>query len=139
MDQHPERVVRSSGVPHGDASHDQRPALRRRVPSIVSGVILVALGVLFTLEQLALIEHTRLLYDWWPLALIAFGLSSGGHVLTGIGVWLLIGKHGFFGLDYSSSWPIILIVIGLGIIGSSFRDQTDARKGNGNPTSEGPR
>ena len=84
--------------------------------SIFWGVTLIALGLFFTVDQLDIFETTDLLREWWPLLLIAFGIYNRGFVVTGIGIWLLISGHGWFGLTYSTSWPVILIVAGLGIV-----------------------
>ena len=39
--------------------------------------------------------------------------SSGGVWLIGIGCWLLISQTGLFGLGFSTSWPLLLIGMGL--------------------------
>ena len=99
--------------PAAHAHHaDRHLSDRARLRSVVWGIALVALGTIFLLDKLDLFESIDLLQDWWPLLLIAFGLYRGAHFLTGVGVWLLIGELELFGLSYSTSWPVILIVIG---------------------------
>jgi len=38
---------------------------------------------------------------------------SGGIWLMGIGVWMLISQLHLFGLDFHTSWPLLLILSGL--------------------------
>jgi hypothetical protein len=39
--------------------------------------------------------------------------STGGLWLIGIGCWLLVSQTGLFGLGFSTSWPLLLIAMGL--------------------------
>ncbi|MEW5876050.1 MAG: DUF5668 domain-containing protein [Candidatus Zixiibacteriota bacterium] len=52
------------------------------------------------------------------------GLVSG-IILTGIGVLFLLQNFGF--LEFSHSWPLILIVIGLALIVGSPRRRKPSR------------
>jgi len=45
-----------------------------RPEGLVLGVILVAVGVLWTLSNLGRIELLTTLRTWWPLALVVWGL-----------------------------------------------------------------
>lgn len=36
----------------------------------------------------------------------------GGIWLIGLGCWLLISQTGMFGLDFGTSWPLLLILMG---------------------------
>lgn len=109
--------------PRFEPSHESTPLEdreyrfdRRRGRSIFWGITLIVLGLLFTVDKLDLFETMDLLRDWWPVLLIAFGIASGAYVVAGVGVWLLIGGLGLYGLTYSTSWPVILIIAGAGII-----------------------
>ena len=68
-------------------------------PQLVMGVLIIVIGVLFTLQNIGVIDaHDYLRY--WPAALIVVGLlklwqARGGAVLGGFifvfaGVWLLL-------------------------------------------------
>lgn len=39
-----------------------------------------------------------------------------GAILVSVGVWLLISSLGLGGLDYSTSWPLLLVFIGLALV-----------------------
>lgn len=110
-----------------DALEPQSPvSAEPRVATVIWGLILVALGGIFLLDQFRIIDRS-FLYDWWPVALIAVGVFSRGHLLTAIGTFVLIGKTEPWGLTYSSAWPVILVIIGAGIIVDSF-SKADRRR-----------
>lgn len=116
--QHPHRREHS-------ARHHDNP--RRRV---LWGASLVALGTVFLLDRLAVLDLTQYLGSqtrWWhflPL-LIALGgvisvvsAQSARHVLKGLGdvalgVWIFACLEHLWNLTFSNSWPIVLIVFGL--------------------------
>lgn len=113
-------------IPNDDeqSRHDaleprNRVSTEPRVSTIIWGIVLVALGGTFLLDQLGIIDR-GFLYDWWPVALIAVGIFSRGHFLTAVGTFILIGKTELWGLTYSTAWPVILVIIGAGIIIDSF-------------------
>ena len=39
--------------------------------------------------------------------------SSGGLWLIGIGVWMLIAQNHFWGLTFETSWPLLLVFMGI--------------------------
>jgi hypothetical protein len=45
-----------------------------RAESLVLGLLLIAVGVLWTLSNLGRIEFLTTLRTWWPLALVVWGL-----------------------------------------------------------------
>jgi Domain of unknown function (DUF5668) len=45
-----------------------------RAESLVLGLLLIAVGVLWTLSNLGRIELLTTLRTWWPLALVVWGL-----------------------------------------------------------------
>ncbi len=102
-----------SNHPANRTDNDQGP--RRNLSTILWGATLVILGTLFLLDQI-LTVNWDIFQDWWPVALIVAGLFSRGHVLTAVGAWLLIAKLELFGFTYSSAWPVILMIIGAGML-----------------------
>lgn len=98
----------------------------KRSETLAWGVILIALGVVFLLAMSGELPF-GLMHTWWALFPIGFGLVKlvtarsphgiGGGVTTlGIGVWLLISSNGWYGLDWSRSWPLTFVAIGLGML-----------------------
>lgn len=95
--------------------------------AIVVGLVLVALGAVWMLHNLGIIQFHFRLKEWWPLILIALGLIHMGNSrrLTEPGAWLMILLGGAFLLTSNNImewdeiliyWPVILIVIGVSII-----------------------
>lgn len=97
---------------------------------MIGGLVLIAIGGLFLLEELDVTRIGRL-SAYWPLILIVLGVAriidpgyherrSGGVWMLAIGSWLLIGSLGLFGLSYGTSWPLLLVMFGAIIIGQAL-------------------
>jgi len=86
-------------------------------PRLVFGLLLMAAGVLFTLDNLGLLYADRWL-RFWPLGLIAVGVgrfnSSARH--SGGVVWILVGSVLLLdNLDLvpdGTLWPLALVALG---------------------------
>ena len=44
------------------------------------------------------------------------GASVGGIWLIGVGVWMLAAQMHFFGLDFHTSWPLLVVLSGIIIV-----------------------
>jgi len=94
------------------------------------GIVVLGLGVLWTLDNLGLVDSERVL-EWWPLLLVAFGLSKllgrdGARPLAaalwvGAGLWLLGHNLGLLPWGLGDLWPLLLIVLGVSIIRRAMR------------------
>ena len=93
--------------------------------ALVVGLMLVAVGVLWVLNNLNILDFR--LHQWWPLILIALGLldMTNNRRINAFGPWFLIILGGVFLLaanhivewrEIWKYWPVILIAIGLSII-----------------------
>jgi hypothetical protein len=73
---------------------------------------------------------------WWPLFVILFGVArlvdpgqshgrprsrSSGVWLVSIGIWGLISETRLFGFGYSTSWPLLVILLGAVIVSRALR------------------
>lgn len=94
------------------------------------GIFLIAIGVLFLLRNLDIIDLPRYFYSWQMLliGIGAFNFITGnraaGFILTAIGgVFLLPDIMQF---NFSDLWPIILIIIGASFF---FRNRKRADDG----------
>jgi hypothetical protein len=111
--------------------HGERARTNARV---LLGLTIVLIGVAILVEKNA---HWRLHFDirWWPFLLMFFGLARmivpgehkgrarsrrGGFWLLAVGVWAWISEAEFFGFDYSTSWPLLLIALGINIVWRSL-------------------
>jgi hypothetical protein len=109
----------SMGVPAAGEPRDRRAASR-----LVFGGFLILVGVLLLGAELGL-DLARSAWSYWPFLLVALGaariLSGGREGIEG-GFWLLasglycaVSTFGWFGLGWSSAWPIFLLAAGLWI------------------------
>jgi len=108
---------------------DRRIARSQRctpATNLFIGFVLVALGVLFTLDNLQ-IWQAREILRYWPAALIAVGIGQiagarapggwlGGAIWVAIGSVLLGNRLGYFSISIWNFWPLLLVLIGLRIV-----------------------
>jgi predicted membrane protein len=101
---------------------------------VILGLIIVALGVIYTLDNLGVIYADSFI-RLWPLLIVLYGLSKivqgdampqklwgGFWVLVG-GLWLL-DKLNVIYFSIWDLWPLILVVIGASMIWGRSRGQT---------------
>ncbi len=97
---------------------------------LLSGLTLIVVGALFWLDEVDRLEIENL-WEFWPLALIAHGLGkifrrdacsrSGGWTVLTLGVLFLLDVT----LDlvtFDQTWPLLLLVAGVGMVWQAFRD-----------------
>lgn len=109
----------------------------RLTPRLIIGLAIMALGVLFTLDNLDVLD-AELYTRFWPLALVAVGLlkllqGAGGSRLVGgllalAGTWLLLRNLGVVPYDLGDLWPLILVMVGLGLIFGGAWRRGEARR-----------
>ena len=92
-------------------------------PHVVVGVFIIAVGVLFTLDNLGLVDAGRYL-RFWPVGLILIGLlklsrshegagsAFGGLVFTVAGSWLLLEQTAVVRVSFWDLWPMLLVFFG---------------------------
>lgn len=94
----------------------------RVTPQIILGLLIVAFGVILTLDNLDYVEAGNIL-RYWPLLLVAFGLArivgsdctSGrvsGGIMVVIGLWLTADDVWGVPIDFERWWPMFLVAIG---------------------------
>ena len=93
---------------------------------LVIGLIIIFLGVIFTLGNLDLMDSYEIM-RFWPIALIALGLyiaATGGELpgrFTGIlvclaGFLLLSNNLGYLHLGFWDFWPLVLVLVGVNMV-----------------------
>lgn len=90
------------------------------------GLLLVAFGVVLLLDQTGTLEAGDVIGDWWPLIIITLGagqlleqrrLNVGPLIVIAVGVLLLLDQLDIVnGSIWRLIWPLVLIVIGLGLV-----------------------
>lgn len=99
-----------------------QPAERTRpiAPQLVMGLLIIVIGLLFTLENVGLLEAHDYL-KFWPAGLIAIGLvklwqgGSGtfmGSIFVFAGVWLLLESMGIVTMSLWNLWPMLFVLVG---------------------------
>ena len=89
---------------------------------LIIGLAIVAVGVLFTLDNLDVLDARDYL-PFWPLAILGIGLvnltmarDAGGRLVGGlitfVGAWLLLGRFGLHYFRFRDLWPLILVFWG---------------------------
>lgn len=92
-------------------------------PHLIVGVFIIAVGVLFTLDNLGVAYADRYL-RYWPVVLVAVGLQKlahsregmggafGGFVITLAGAWLLLEETALIRVSFWDLWPMLLVFFG---------------------------
>lgn len=102
---------------------------------LVSGMVLVTLGVLFLLDRFDVADFGDVIRTWWPLFVIVPAIPklfrretlwSGLWMLT-MGIWFQFVTLRLFGLTWSNSWPIVLIAAGAGMIARTLIESSARR------------
>ena len=111
-----------------------RGALRQVLPRLVLGLGIAAAGVLFTLDNIGIVDAD----DWlrfWPALLVLFGLGLlvgagarservGGVVWLAIGAWLLLDEIVHLPFTLFDFWPLALVAVGLLLVLRAVRPKT---------------
>lgn len=86
---------------------------------LIPGAIILAIGAIFLLNNLGIIDAHHL-WEFWPLLLIFSGLvkffdpcrRAWGVILLAFGVLLQLNQLGIRHFSWSEFWPLILIAVG---------------------------
>jgi predicted membrane protein len=105
---------------------------RQRQPTVqvVVGLMIAILGVLFTLDNLNVLNAGDFL-QFWPTVFIVIGLAQlasssnnshvwSGSIWIGIGVLLIVSRLGGLRVNVWSLWPLLLVLLGARIFWRSF-------------------
>ena len=93
---------------------------------IMWGLVLIAVGVIFLLDRMDIVE-VHSLWQYWPLMIVAAGINqtigypsarefSNGLWTVFIGLWLFAVFEGILGLTFRNSWPLFLLMWGLQMV-----------------------
>ena len=88
------------------------------------GLLLIAAGTFLLLGRLGIADFSGTLRKFWPLIVVIIGLSKlfhrrsawAGLWMIALGAWLQAVTLHVHGFTYQSSWPLLLVVLGAGII-----------------------
>lgn len=99
-------------------------------PQFVLGVMIIAVGVIFMLDNLDIIYAGSIL-RYWPAILVVFGAAkiaqarnaSGqifGWIITAVGALMLLDRLDFIAFRVWDWWPVVLIIVGLNFLRGSW-------------------
>ncbi len=101
---------------------------------VLIGLAIMLLGLGFLFDRLDL-WHIDLSRHFWPFFPLLFGVARlfdaprtrrrgrtvrGGFWMIYIGIWGFLTEFHVFGLDYDTSWPLLIIGAGLNMVWRSF-------------------
>jgi hypothetical protein len=97
-------------------------SLSRLTPQLVVGLLIIFVGVVFTLDELGIAPAVNYL-RFWPLALVLIGIlkmlqaRDGGGALAGVlftlaGVWLQAEELDLINVQIWQFWPLALVAFG---------------------------
>lgn len=95
--------------------------------SLFGPLILIALGVIFLLNQLHVLRAGYVFNYFWPAVFIIFGIEllswrpRGARLFWGVlaivvGAGWIASNLGYWYLDITNWWPLILIVVGISLL-----------------------
>jgi len=121
------------------ARRTARRAERGMTSQVLMGVLVIAVGLLFLLDNLDIIDlHDALAF--WPMIFIFAGVaklldttSPNGYLLglagIGVGVLMILQRLGIVYFSWRAAWPLILIGVGLMVVYRAMTGQRTARFG----------
>lgn len=95
---------------------------------LVFGLVVIAVGVLFTLDNLNVMDGGMYLSRYWPAGLIAIGAAKmvesrvrgsglmGGALFAAVGTWLLLDNLRLIEAGFWDFWPVLLVIAGAMIV-----------------------
>ena len=116
-----------------------RPGAPRGRGQLVTGCLLVVVGLLFLMDQYFEVRYGMEFSHFWPVILITIGLAkiatprhdgqpTGGYMLTMVGVILLM--HTLHVWSLRTSWPLFIVAAGINVLAGAIA-QARFTKGNG--------
>lgn len=109
----------------------------RPTPQLIFALLIILTGVLFTLDNLGLLE-LRPYFRFWPLALMALGVAKflegnrpssqlAGVIFFGAGSLFLLRNLHVLHFHLWALWPLILVLIGGSMLYKAVMGPTGAR------------
>jgi hypothetical protein len=94
----------------------------RVTPQVLFGLLVIVAGVLFTLDNLGVVDAEQYL-QYWPSALVGIGLLKlwharegqgwvGGFMLVLLGGWMLLERVVAIRISLHDLWPLLFVFLG---------------------------
>jgi hypothetical protein len=112
-------------------------SVKRRIDGdqIFWGLLFIAAGTILLLHRLGISDFSWTMRRFWPVIIIVIGVSKLFHRgtiwpglwLMAVGGWLQMVTLHTYGFTYQSSWPLLLVVLGGGMIVRTIADSARRR------------
>jgi len=111
---------------------------------LLMGLLVIVVGVLFTLQNLGVLDAGEYL-RYWPVGLIAIGglklsqCRSGGGVFAGLlfitaGAWLMLESLEIVTVRLWDLWPVLLVFFGASMVWRGMHGRPESRSADSNAT-----
>ncbi|HXW08418.1 MAG TPA: DUF5668 domain-containing protein [Vicinamibacterales bacterium] len=122
-------------LPLPEERRPQQPS--RLSPQLVFGTLVIAVGVLFLLDELGVV-HAGDYVRYWPAGLIVVGLlklwqsrdgfggALAGLIFTTAGIWLLLEQLAVIRISFFDLWPLLLVFFGAYLVWQGVTPRTNA-------------
>ena len=129
----------------GEIPGGSQPSRPRVSVQALFGVMVIAVGVLFTLDNFDIIDAREVL-QYWPAGLVAVGLLKlyhasrggqgwlGGLFFVSIGAWMLIEQVVYFRIDMRQVAPLFLVFLGGYLVWRGFGGRRPEQASDGQST-----
>jgi predicted membrane protein len=99
---------------------------RHNARRLLFGLIVIAVGVLFTLDRMGYVNAGEF-WEYWPVLLIAAGIGrviqpcsaherGFGVVLIVVGAWFLLSNLDVIHYSFRDVWPLFLVLLGITMV-----------------------
>jgi hypothetical protein len=109
----------------------EEPERTKSLKTMVWGWFLIGIGLLFLLDRFDVL-HLPNIGLMWPLTFvviaalqIAEGRPGSALMFILMGAWFQACTLEWYGLTYRNSWPLLLIVAGVGIVVRAFTGEDE--------------
>lgn len=112
-------------------------------PQLVIGLVVILIGVLFTLDNLDVVDASRFI-RYWPAILVVYGITKlmdakdtpgrmWGIIAVSVGLLMLLNRLDLISFRFRDWWPLVLVAVGGSIL---FRALSRRPVTDGSPASD---
>jgi hypothetical protein len=105
---------------------------------LVVGLVIVAIGAAFLLDELRIADASRVL-RWWPVLTLVYGLMmlagfccrrhvAGGLLVSFFSGWLLLERLDVVHRSPWEFWPLVIVVLGASMVIAALRGPASAAR-----------
>lgn len=127
------------------STESRRGETFRLTPHLMFGLLIILVGVVFTLDNLDIAEANQFL-RYWPAGLIAIGVAKlrevragrgtpiGGVLFIVAGAWMLLDTLELVEVSFLDVWPLLLVMVGGMIVWQGIRGRHHRDTGSSDAT-----